>query len=356
MNNPTLLTFIPYLIGAFVLLMAAGFRSWRVHDRNIDNLAVAIFMLCSALVAGAVDLGTDAAGYRSTYDDLLGYDTYTGWWEPGFEYVARLFASLGAPYGLFAFACVLLSNGIVLYVFRKATPNSALSFFVLFCFNLGQIAFVRQDLAASFVFLGFYLLTKRRFVFGILAIVVAALIHKTALLAGAIVFIAFYGAAAVLPLAFLIGGITIALVAIPSSITQGITQRLFEQLAVYTASGYVQGLDSEDIAFARNLIKFAFYFVFIVWMLRVPGNETINVIQKQAGKVVLVLAGISILMIVFVSPVFSRLSAYAFPFIALASRVERFRPTSRQFAGQWVAVVLLLINVVAIIYPMADAY
>src|SRR5688500_14570882 len=119
----TIATLLPYGLAAVAVLLFAWFRAWEILNREIDLLLALLLSVVAAVIAGSVDLGTDAPAYREYYDNLLTAETPYLWWEPGFELLGRLFAWAGAPYGAFVFACVLASHLIKLYVFNKLSPN-----------------------------------------------------------------------------------------------------------------------------------------------------------------------------------------------------------------------------------------
>jgi hypothetical protein len=344
----------PYFIAAFGLLMFASVRSWRLYDRKLDTLVTLLVIFGLAALAGSVDLGTDVQGYRAVYDTLLTTQEHFVWWEPGFESAAIAFATAGAPYGLFAFACVVASHLMKLHVIDRCTSNRLLAFFVLFCFTLGEVAFVRQYLAASMLLLAFYQMTRHRLVRAFVFILLATLVHKTALIAGVIILLVYYGRAALKPLGLLTVGMLFLAVALPASITDAITGRILAQVAVYTVEGYVQGLQSEDVSLPRNLAKFGIYVAFALWMSALPARTDNEFAQRRAAHVAVALSLIGFGLVVVVSPVFSRMSTFVFPFLALCVRAERFAPRYSQALPQFVMVLVLFVNLLVATYPLAE--
>ncbi len=350
MGSPALYTLVPYFAAAGFVFLFATLRSWRVHDRGIDKLLAIALILIAAMVAGSTDLGTDAPSYHSYFDGLLTSADLYSWWDPGFVWLAVPFARAGATYGLFAFTLVLGSHLIKLHVYDKVAPNSVLAFFVLFCFNFGEVAVVRQYLAASIIFLSFYLLTRQRIALAILSIFAATLIHKTALPVGIIVVLVNYGRSSLKPAALL--GLVIALGALVLP-RQAIQDRVLAQIAAYTVEGYVQGLQGEDISLWRNVGKFLVYVVLALWMVMLPSKTRSEEIQRKAAQVVFALSAVSVALIA-ISPVFSRFSIYVFPFLALTVRAERFAPDLKQLPEQTVVVVMLLANLGISAYPLLE--
>jgi EpsG family len=348
------LLLIPYLAMAGLMLAGAGARGWRLCNPDVDRLISLLFILATATIAGSLDLGTDAPGYRVYYVQLSSYTDHYAWWEPGFEWAASLFSRIGAPYGLFVFACVLCSHLLKLQVIQKLCINSVLVFFVLYCVNLGEMAFVRQYLAASIIFLAFYLLASSRVIWALMAIIAAGLVHKTALIAGIIIVLMHFRRSLIKGLSLLTIATLGILAVVPSQIMAALTGRVLSQFADYTAEGFVQGLESENISLARNVSKFFLYIVIAGWMVALPAESRREQIQRSAGYLVLVLSILGVTLTAGISPVFSRLSLYIFPFLALAVRAERFEPDYRKFFGQYMVVGLLMANLAISLYPMLE--
>jgi hypothetical protein len=352
MESSPLSILAPFLFGAAALLLVAVLRGWHIHDRRVDMLLAIVFIVTMAIIAGSVDLGSDAASYRNRYEQLVFVQGVNGWWEPGFEYLALAFALLGAPYGLFVFAVVLLSHLLELHVYSKVCTNITLAFFVLFCFNVGEVAFVRQYLAASILLISFYFLEQRRILWGVCLILCAALVHKSALPVGGLLLLLSYGRKAIKPLACLALLVVFVYVFLPPDVTQALTKRVVAQIASYTAQGFVQGFEAQDTSLFRNVVKFFIYGLLAVWMLMVPARNSSESLQARSAYFVLILSGISLVMVVLISPVFSRMSTYAFPFLALAMRTERFSPRSSELPVQIAAVTILLANLYISLYPL----
>jgi hypothetical protein len=344
---------VPYFVAAGLLLLFATLRGWKLHDHGVDKLLVLTLILIAAVAGGSADLGTDAPSYHDNYDELSYRTELYTWWDPGFVWLGLLFTSVRAPFGVFVFALVLTSHLIKLHVYNRLADNTALAFFVLFCFNLGEVAFVRQYLAASIILLSFYLFTRHRVVAAMAAILAATLIHKTAFPVGILVMLIHYGRAALKPAALLVLTLGLAAVLLPAQVSQAIQDRIFAQVASYTVEGYVQGLGDEETSLLRNIAKFVVYFVIALWMLMPPPKTANERLQRTAAYIVLALCAVSVGLIV-ISPVFSRYAVYVFPFLALAVRAERFTPAPRQLVVQSAVVILLLANLVISTWPLRE--
>ena len=345
---------VPYFAAGALLLVFSMLRGWQFHDRGIDRLLALMLILLAAIAASSADLGTDAPGYHSYYEELGHTTELYGWWDPGFVWLGLLFSGVGAPFAAFVFALVLGSHLIKLYVFDKLSTNTVLAFFVLFCFNIGEVAFVRQYLAASIILLTFYLLSRRRIVLAVLSIFAATLIHKTAFPVGVLVILVYYGRAGLKPALLFLIGTALALTLLPAQITQVVQDRAVAQFAAYTVEGYVQGIgDDADTLLARNIGKFFIYMLLAASMLMLAPKNDSERLQRSAGYVVILLSLISVGLIA-VSPVFSRYSVYVFPFLALCMRAERFAPNFKQLPAQSAIVALLLANLVISTYPLRE--
>lgn len=346
---------VPYVFVALSLLTLSALRAWKIYDRNADWLLAVVLSFVAAIIGGSFDLGTDAQGYRSYYEQLpYLQDLYT-WWDAGFEVMALLFAQAGAPYGAFVFVCILSSHLIKLYVFHKATPNSLLGFFALFCLNFGEVGFVRQYLAASIVLLSFHLMTRRRIGSALITALMAGLVHKTALIAIVIVILVYFGRASLKPMAILTSLALAVAVVLPSEITGTIQERVTTQVAFYLAEGFVQGLQDEGVSLVRNTSKFLVYVVLALWMLMGASKDSVSV-QRKSAQLVIWLSFLGLLLTTVISPVFTRLSMYVFPFLALSLRTERFQPRYSQLPDQFAVGILLILNLLVSIYPLAGYF
>ncbi len=352
----TIATLLPYGLAAVAVLLFAWFRAWEILNREIDLLLALLLSVVAAVIAGSVDLGTDAPAYREYYDNLFTAGTPYLWWEPGFELLARSFAWAGAPYGTFVFACVLASHLIKLYVFNKLSPNLLLGFFVLVCLNVGEVGFIRQYLAASLLLLSFYLLTKQRTVSAVSVILLAVLFHKTAFIAGALIFVSCYGFRSLKWIGILVPVAAAIVLVLPADLASVAQSRLEVQIFRYVTEEYVQGLNTPGLALFRNVSKYFVYVLFAAWMMALPARSWLEIQQRSAGRAVLALSIVSVGLVLFVSPIFARMSAYVFPFLALCIRSERFRPGYAQLPWQYAASVLLLLNLVVSLYPLIEFF
>jgi hypothetical protein len=254
------------------------------------------------------------------------------------------------------FACVLASHLIKLYVFNKLSPNLLLGFFVLVCLNVGEVGFIRQYLAASLLLLSFYLLTKQRTVSAVSVIFLAVLFHKTAFIAGALIFVSCYGFRSLKWIGTLVLVAAAIVLVLPADLASIAQSRLEVQIFRYVTEEYVQGLNTAGLALFRNVSKYFVYVLFAAWMMSPPARSWLEIQQRSAGRAVLALSIVSVGLILFVSPIFARMSAYVFPFLALCIRSERFRPGYEQLPWQYAAGVLLLLNLVVSLYPLVEFF
>src|SRR6185312_10669692 len=154
-----------------------------------------------------------------------------------------------------------------------------------------------------------YLLSRHRFVLAVLSIFAATLIHKTAFPVGALVVMIYYGRAALKPGALFVMAVALVIFLLPGQLKQAIMDRVLAQLFVYTAEGFVQGLQDEQTSLLRNVSKFAVYAVIAFWMVILPAKNDTERLQRTAAYIVFALCAIS-LGLIAISPVFSRFSVY----------------------------------------------
>ena len=138
-----------------ILLLFAILRGWRLHDLGVDRLLAVVLILIAATAAGSADLGTDAPSYHDRYDELP--------FSSDPVYLVGIGLCLARPAFLepqgalrsvcLCASCAELAPDPSCTCMTKLVGNATLAFFVLFCFNLGEVAFVRQYVAASIILL-----------------------------------------------------------------------------------------------------------------------------------------------------------------------------------------------------------
>jgi len=350
------MTLAPYMVSAIGLLLLSGIRSWGFCAQSVDRAAALVLIASAAIIAGLAGLGTDTEAYREHYESLPALDNRFVWWDAGFALFATLFSSAGAPYGLFVFVCVFMSHAVKLFVFDRVIKNLLLPFFVLFCLNVGEVAFVRQYLAASFLLLSFYMLSRRRDAAAFLILLCAALLHKTAVVPGAVFLAMHYRWRILQPLLAVIGVAVLAYLLAPAALLQSYESRIGVQIASYAAQGFVQGLQDEETSLLRNVVKYLLYVALAMWMRTVPAETPEQRIQRSAATLVIYLSVASLLLVTLVSPAFARLSAYVFPFLALSMRPERFAASKSELATQYLMSLALFANLAISIAPLIEFF
>ena len=215
---------------------------------------------------------------------------------------------------------------------------------------------MRQYLAASFLLLSFYMLSRRRETSALLILLCAVLLHKTAVVPGAVFLAMHYRWRILKPLMGVIGVALLAYLLTPATILQAYESRIEGQIAVYAAEGFVQGLQDEETSLFRNVVKYVLYVALAIWMRTVPAATPEQRIQRSAATLVIYISVASLLLVTLLSPAFARLSVYAFPFLALAIRPERFAASKSELATQYLMSLALFANLAISIAPLLEFF
>lgn len=185
------LVVLPYYIFlALVMLVYRSRPKTKEHDRiSISEIVTACILV---LFAGLRDetVGTDTMGYVRSFDEIYSKNLSDEvsemlLQEPGF-YFLKLFSHIFSD-NYAAFLCTIsaLCYGLVMIAIHKHSENRALSLFVYitlgyytFCFNAA-----RQALALSVYLLALPCILNRNLIRYCILVAVAALFHRTVLIA-----------------------------------------------------------------------------------------------------------------------------------------------------------------------------
>lgn len=154
-------------------------------NRKINVVLFAILLFALAILSGlrAESVGTDTG----TYKELMGYiaNGRGEYIEKGWLWVNEVVLFWEGGFTALLVVTSILVLGPVAYVIAKASPNPMLSLFFYYSMYLYLNSFnmMRQAVAISFVFLGFYFLTKRKDLYFFLSLLAGCLFHASALVA-----------------------------------------------------------------------------------------------------------------------------------------------------------------------------
>jgi len=349
---------IYYLIAVSLFGFALTFGFTRGSHRP-DRITAAFVVACVGVIALWRKAGTDYQIYTTHYEFLAGAGSHlvesnAGIWEPGFLVLVGLFSGIGLPYDALLLTSVIVSVAICCFVAARAIANVTGFLFALFCLCFLFIPFIRQDLAAALIFLAFHYLVRDRFRLFALTAALALSIHLSAVFIVLVMILAdlwrrdrllhrtTLKAALALPV---LAGILGWLLVDPA--------RLAAQATVYVAEGFVQGVVDEQTSAVRNSLKFVFY-ILIAGLLRIFYRKEIKAEPplKLAFAIVVAFSVLSALL-VQLTPVFSRLSIYLFPFVALVYGGMLRRKGHRKVVCICICSALLLLHFLIAFLPLA---
>jgi len=176
-------------ISMLLLSLACMYEASKQADSKKKYLYCFLAFLPFLLVSGfRFGVGTDyIRRYYVDFSRIIDGQEITNL-EPGFYLMLKANVQIAdKPYLLF-FVCSLLINGFIFFVIAKESKDKILSvciyFFLGFFFD--SLNIMRQYLAISIVFIGYYYLlkdkSKGRIIFFIASVIVASLFHSTALI------------------------------------------------------------------------------------------------------------------------------------------------------------------------------
>ncbi len=168
---------IPLLI---VLLLLFSFFDDKFSSIQKTLVLIFCLMIWWFLESFRWESGTDFYNYYNNYDGLRINHVSTDRFELGYNLLV-LFCRDYLKFSFYVFNAIYYLVIFVLYFFsiRKATHNSILFLFILFCFAVGLMGSTRQLMAVSIMFFAsIYFLEKKKIGF-IACILLASLFHRT---------------------------------------------------------------------------------------------------------------------------------------------------------------------------------
>ena len=127
--------------------------------------------------------GTDWMPYHNYFNDNRTWKEYTSQgFEPLFAFLNFIVHQFSTSYTVYLFVFSLLVISIKAFTIKKIALYPALSFFLFFCTNIGDILSVRQGLAGSILFASIYFIHKKDKKHFLILLMLAILIHYSSLL------------------------------------------------------------------------------------------------------------------------------------------------------------------------------
>ncbi len=262
------------------------------------------------------DAYVDAFANLKTYDDFVQND----WWEPGYKLVAILINTLDFGYTSFLFLFAMLLYGVKLWFMIRSDCWTQFVFVTL-CLSLGDMFFVRQNVAAWVAFASVIGLVRKNYLLSIGLCVGAFFIHKSSLpifLLGILIVLGFdYGWKRI---------IFVVIFLSPLAFIFLYSNDLFPEryFVAYLENGYLDSKESLLSGDFRGMLKGGFYVACVsrvIYMLQVASRsgrrpcETYK--ETMIGSIVVITLSALIAATSGYSEVFLRLAVYVFPFLAL---------------------------------------
>lgn len=172
-------------IGIFFWLLLSTFFGAKKNKENKIyryNYYLIIVIICIYSFL-RWERGTDWVPYYNNFvDNNSFYDYMTAWhFEKGFQLLNYFVKILNGNYTIFLMIQALIIQILFSITIYKNIENPIAGVFLLYCFSLGNIYFVRSTLALSIVFFSIKYIKSNEKIKFLLIILIASTIHITAL-------------------------------------------------------------------------------------------------------------------------------------------------------------------------------
>ena len=269
------------LLIALLLLLGIVYQLLGKHHNKLAQLIVclvgflALFLLSSLK---NVNVGRDTLHYLEAYQNIaklswthLSYNSF----ELGFVLLNKVCASIHLPYKAFAAICYFVVYAPIGYVVYKRSDHPVMSMIYIISFLLSfLLSGLRQSMAMSICLLAMhFLLTIKkksiRSVVYVLIVLIAALFHKTALIA-----------LLLLPFSFLRFRPAFLIVLVPSLLVSFFMSKGIYETLSYTffSSSYLPG------AYGGGGLFFAFLILFLMVVVLRPNGHFNELIEQYSRR------------------------------------------------------------------------
>ncbi|QNL51584.1 EpsG family protein [Olivibacter sp. SDN3] len=260
------------------------------------------------------NVGTDWYAYTDYFSKIEGYvdNPETNTMERGFTYLNYVVYQITGSYTVLLAIMAILTIGIKASFIYRHKQIMMLGLFLYFCYYMADIFAVRQYLAISITLLSIRYIIQRRFTPFLLVIIVAALVHITA------VFFVFaywiypirYSPKwmySILLVALLLGFMDIGGILTKIAMNMvGVDSRVGDKLLFYGEEGEEITVGNPYIAFAIGVAKRALFLpIFIAFQ---PHIDAVNRPRYTGYLNLLIFGNIIYLMFMLSLPVMARLS------------------------------------------------
>lgn len=175
------LTLILLVMGCFVIVEMVCGR----YDKVCKQVYDLAFVVLVVMVGAKYMLGPDVANYVPHYNTLPCLDCIVSalddlQFEPGFNLYCSVLKTLGVSFWGMTLSVTLLYYAAIYLLFRRLTAHRTLALFALVLLDYNLVLYeYRQCLAVAFFIFAYLLLEKRKYVCGVLCVLMCVLMHKS---------------------------------------------------------------------------------------------------------------------------------------------------------------------------------
>lgn len=345
-------------IGLILFCLALARLTGIIHRRYEIPLALCITVLAWVVSFVRWRTGTDWDTYLAMYQQLTSIRDVQAqvWWGPGYAYLALVMNSLGAGYTALLFCVAVILFWGKFHVMKRTCAAPLVAIFVLYCLDFYDIFFVRESVAAVFLWVFAYYFYRRAYRAATAAALTSIAFHYSAALPIAIVvLLGRFGWKRVFVAVLVVGTCSYAL--------RPILDRLQEitTLTSYIGSGYVEQKASALSTTLRASLKSAYWLVILAASYSLFGNDLEESVDPEWNLFCLRCAAGIMLMTVVLLPfgeIFARFPIYAYGFFAVVLSGYRFRLRRLTVAGAvyLTALVVLFIELISVYRAYPDLY
>lgn len=183
-----MVTYLALLLFIFVIYIFIS-RCMKQYDQDKrDRIFLWIVWIALSFLAGmrAYTVGADTATYARYFQKVN-----ASHFEVGYKILCNLLKRFTSDPTVLFLICAMITNGLILYVFYAQSAYVLLSVYtyITLYYYFNSFNAMRQYVAVALIFFSYNLMIKNRKIVCWFFVILAALFHSTALVAGTILFI-----------------------------------------------------------------------------------------------------------------------------------------------------------------------
>lgn len=187
---------ILFFIVSIALVVEMRYSTIKIGSVNVPTRKLSFYVISAIIVILGVfkseNYGYDAGGYKDycfdLFTDISISEAFQRGIEPGFALLSFLVCKITSQYWVYRTVFFLMIFSGMSYVIWKKSSNIALSYLIYISFGFLSFDFfiLRQALAATIIFMGFFSLERKKYGRFVVAVIAATFFHYTAVLAFAL--------------------------------------------------------------------------------------------------------------------------------------------------------------------------